>query len=110
VNRRRALAALLAGLGLAASSAVRAEPFSRLRELRRRLTDDDRDLRGRDGTSLDGAVQRWRERIGGRVLSAETRREEDRSIHHIRIITDQGRVRRLRIDADTGRVIEPRRR
>jgi uncharacterized membrane protein YkoI len=104
------LAILSGALGLAAASAAGAEPFARLRELRRRLSDDDRDWRGRKGTGLDGAVSRWRERIGGRVLSAETRKDDGRSIHHIRIITDQGRVRRLRIDADTGRIIEPRRR
>lgn len=43
----------------------------------------------------------------GRVLSAETQRFEGRSEHRLRVLTDDGRVRRLRIDAQTGQRLPP---
>ena len=50
-------------------------------------------------TSLDQAVSEARQRYDGRVISAETQRHNGRESHHIRILTNDGRVRRLRIDA-----------
>jgi len=58
--------------------------------------------------SLDNVVRRIRKETNGRVLSAETRTIEGRRIHVIRILTGDGRVRRLRVDADSGRRL-PRR-
>jgi uncharacterized membrane protein YkoI len=54
-------------------------------------------------TSLDDAVSEARERYPGRVISAETRREDGRESHRIRILTDEGRVKRFEIDAESGR-------
>lgn len=54
-------------------------------------------------TSLEQAVNEARERYPGRVLSAETRREAGREAHRIRILTDDGRVKRLEMDAESGR-------
>ena len=51
-------------------------------------------------TSLEEAVSEARERYNGRVLSAETERRDGRESHRIRILTDDGRVKRLNIDAD----------
>ena len=51
---------------------------------------------------LENAVSRVRDRTGGRVLSAETRVLDGRRTHVIRILTDDGRVRRLREDAENG--------
>jgi uncharacterized membrane protein YkoI len=61
--------------------------------------------------SLDQAVSEARERYSGRVLSAETQRRNGRDRHRIRILTDDGRVKRLDIDPDSGRRIQrqPRR-
>ncbi len=53
--------------------------------------------------SLDEAVSEARDRYNGRVLSAETERRGDRESHNIRILTRDGRVKRLQIDADNGR-------
>ena len=53
--------------------------------------------------SLDEAVSDARDRYPGRVLSAETRRQNGRDMHNIRILTRDGRVRRYRIDADAER-------
>lgn len=56
--------------------------------------------------SLDSAVARARRRTGGRVLSAETRVQQGREVHVIRILTDDGKIRRIREDARTGRPID----
>lgn len=53
--------------------------------------------------SLDEAVSDARDRYNGRVLSAETRRRDGRESHKIRILTNDGRVKRLQIDAESGR-------
>lgn len=53
--------------------------------------------------SLDEAVSDARDRYPGRVLSAETQHRNGRESHRIRILTDQGRVKRLDIDAESGR-------
>jgi uncharacterized membrane protein YkoI len=52
--------------------------------------------------SLEEAVSSARDRYPGRVLSAETRNEDGRTRHNIRILTNDGRVRRLQIDAQSG--------
>ena len=63
----------------------------------------------RRDTSLDDAVSRVRRQSEGRVLSAETVRKDSREEHRVRIITDDGRVRRYRMDAQTGNLL-PRKR
>lgn len=54
-------------------------------------------------TSLEQAVSEARDRHPGRVLSAETQRRNGRESHNIRILTDDGRVHRLHMDAESGR-------
>ena len=61
-------------------------------------------------TSLDDAVSEARDRYPGRVLSAETRRRDGRDSHRIRILTDDGRVKRLNMDAESGRFQKRQRR
>jgi uncharacterized membrane protein YkoI len=51
--------------------------------------------------SLDDAVSRVRQQTQGRVLSAEERDSEFK----IRIITKGGKVRRLRVDPETGEIV-----
>lgn len=57
----------------------------------------------RYGESLDDVVSGLRRRNAGRVLSADTVEEEGRSVHRIRILNHEGRVRGLRFDGATGR-------
>ena len=52
--------------------------------------------------SLDEAVSEARERYNGRVLSADTQRRDGRESHRIRILTNDGHVKRLQIDAGSG--------
>jgi len=66
-------------------------------------------LSARGDISLDQAVEQARERTGGRVISAETRGEDGRRIHNIRILTNDGKVRRLQIDAGSDHRSDKRR-
>lgn len=61
------------------------------------------------GMSLDEAVSRARRQSGDKVLSAETVRVNGRRVHRIKILTTDGRVKRVQFDADTGQAA-PRRR
>lgn len=60
-------------------------------------------LAGDRRKSLDQAVEEARDRYPGRVLSAETRNRGGKESHKIRILTDDGRVKRLNVDAESGR-------
>jgi uncharacterized membrane protein YkoI len=60
--------------------------------------------------SLDYAVNRARNEYNGRVISAETVRADNGPTHNVRILTNDGRVRRLRFDSSTGEYIKPPRR
>ena len=53
--------------------------------------------------SLDQAVEQAKQRLGGRVISAETRERDGKRIHNVRILTKEGKVRRLRINAEGDR-------
>lgn len=55
--------------------------------------------------SLDGAVSRIREREKGRVLSADEEYDNGDSVYRIRVLTDDGKVKRLRVDPRSGRTI-----
>lgn len=54
------------------------------------------------GMSLNEAIARAQSRFPGKVVKAETQRRNGRMQHVVRIISDQGRVRTFRIDAQTG--------
>jgi len=60
-------------------------------------------LSARGYISLDQAVEQARDRTGGRVISAETREKNGHRVHNIRILTNDGKVRRLQIDAGDDR-------
>jgi uncharacterized membrane protein YkoI len=58
----------------------------------------------RGSLSLAQATAIAQGRFRGRVVSAETVQQGGRVIHVIRILGDDGRVRTLRVDAETGAV------
>ncbi len=60
-------------------------------------------LAGDRRKSLDQAVEEARDRYPGRVLSAETKNRGGRESHKIRILTNDGRVKRINVDAESGR-------
>ena len=59
----------------------------------------------KDEVSLDDAVEIVRKRYGGRVISASTRKDNGRKVHVIKILSDEGRVRTVRVDADSGKLM-----
>lgn len=61
------------------------------------------------GYSLDRAVEGVRSRTGGRVLSADTVRRDGKSaVYDIKVLTNDGRVRRMAIDSETGEAVQRR--
>ena len=52
--------------------------------------------------SLDDAITLVKEKIGGRVLRAEILHRDNLTVYQIRIITDDGRVRTINVDAQNG--------
>jgi hypothetical protein len=54
------------------------------------------------GLSLAQATAIAQGRFQGRVIRAETMQTAERVVHEIRILGDDGRVRTVRIDAQTG--------
>jgi uncharacterized membrane protein YkoI len=59
----------------------------------------------RGGVSLSQATAIAQSRVPGRVVSAKTVMAGDRVIHEIRILGDDGRVRTVRVDAQSGAVM-----
>lgn len=53
--------------------------------------------------SLDEATKHVRQDSRNKVLGAKTETIEDRKVHVIKILTPDGRIQHLRIDAETGR-------
>ena len=50
-----------------------------------------------DGMTLSEAVESVRRSTGGRIVSAETRQNGNREVHHIKVLTEDGKVKTYRI-------------
>ena len=50
-----------------------------------------------NGKSLSEAVEQVRRQTGGRILSAETKVEGGREVHHIKVLTKDGKVKTHRV-------------
>lgn len=83
-------AIFLAGGAMAPLTPVAAEPL--------------RVAQANNGISLAQATRMVREQSGGQVLRAETKRDKGRTVHRIRVLTEDGRVRTFTVDAETGRI------
>jgi uncharacterized membrane protein YkoI len=46
-----------------------------------------------DGKSLSEAVEQVRRQTNGRIISAETKVRNGREVHHIKVLTDDGKVK-----------------
>ncbi len=49
-------------------------------------------------TSLSQAIESVRSRTGGKVVSAETRVQDGREVHHIKVLTKDGKVKTHRVN------------
>jgi uncharacterized membrane protein YkoI len=56
------------------------------------------------GVSLDEAVAMVRNRYGGKVIGADTVEEHGRKVHVIKLLSDKGRVRTVKVDAESGKI------
>jgi len=54
------------------------------------------------GVSLDQAVQMAQRRYGARAVKAETLSQGDRRVHRIRLMSPEGKVWHVHVDAATG--------
>ena len=54
------------------------------------------------GISLDQAVEMAQRRYQAKAVRAETIRQGDRRIHQIRLLSADGKVRNVRVDAESG--------
>jgi len=54
--------------------------------------------------SLDQAVAMVRKRFGGKVISAETVSDGGKTTYVIKLLSDEGRVRTVRVDAESGKI------
>lgn len=62
--------------------------------------DDTPDLRttqGNGGKSLSEAIDQVRRQTGGQILSAETRVNGNREVHHIKVLTQDGKVKTFKV-------------
>jgi len=50
------------------------------------------------GMSLSQAIESVRRRTGGKVVSAETRVEGGREVHHIKVLTKDGKVKTHKVN------------
>ena len=51
-----------------------------------------------DGMSLSQAIESVRRRTGGKVVSAETRVQGGREVHHIKVLTKDGKVKTHKVN------------
>lgn len=61
------------------------------------LETDERASQGNGGKSLSEAVEQVRRQTGGQILSAETRMQGNREVHHIKVLTKDGKVKTHKI-------------
>ena len=62
-------------------------------------------VRGQGGLSLDAVVQMVQQRYNARVVRAETRQEDGRTVYVLRLLNADGKVWSVRVDADSGAVL-----
>lgn len=51
-----------------------------------------------DGMTLSQAIESVRRKTGGKVVSAETRVQGGREVHHIKVLTKDGRVKTHKVN------------
>ena len=61
--------------------------------------------RAQGGLSLDAVVQMVQQRYNARVVRAETRQENGRTVYVLRLLNADGKVWSVRVDADSGAVL-----
>jgi uncharacterized membrane protein YkoI len=99
--QKRILLALIA-LALAGAGGLAVAPADAQGLVDRRPRDDNSIQPG--GYSLDDAVELAQSRYRAKAVKAETVEEQGRRVHYIRLLSAEGRVWTVRVDATTGRM------
>jgi uncharacterized membrane protein YkoI len=55
--------------------------------------------------SLDAIVRQMEQRFNARVVRAETREEKGRTVYVLRLLSEDGKVWTVKVDADSGAVL-----
>ena len=55
--------------------------------------------------SLDAVVRQMEQRFNARVVRAETREEKGRTVYVLRLLSEDGKVWTVKVDADSGAVL-----
>lgn len=50
-----------------------------------------------NGLTLNQAVEQVRRQYKGRIVSAETKRSGNREVHHVKVLTDDGKVKTVKV-------------
>jgi uncharacterized membrane protein YkoI len=66
-------------------------------QYRDRAAPDIRVAQNNGGKSLSEAIDQVRQRTGGRILSAETKVSGGREVHHIKVLTEDGKVKTYKV-------------
>jgi aspartate-semialdehyde dehydrogenase len=53
------------------------------------------------GMTLDQAVEQVRQQYNGRIVSAETKISGNREVHYIKVLTEDGKVKTIRVPGRT---------
>lgn len=101
MNTRIALAVASLVLGLGAAAAARAQDLP-AGELIEELERIEAAPLAR-GISLDEAIDRVQRQYGARVVRAEVRESRGRTVYVLRLLSREGRVWTVRVDAQSGR-------
>ena len=87
---------------LAACLPVRAAAFDLEQALKEQHVQYQEDAEHRavqsDGMTLSQAIESVRSRTGGKVVSAETRVQGGREVHHIKVLTKDGKVKTHKVN------------
>ena len=97
------ISAIFLGCALLAMMPLDADAFDReqsLREIQVQYDDasrPDHRIAQSNGLSLSQATEQVRRQTGGKILSATTKVSGSREVHHIKVLTDDGKVRTHKI-------------
>lgn len=69
------------------------------------LRTSDLQFSGQQEIGLEQAIIRVRQDTGGQVLDAHSREEGERKVHVIKVLTPQGHIRLVPVDAHTGELL-----
>jgi uncharacterized membrane protein YkoI len=99
---RRSLAALAIALAIAGVQPV---AWAKAPHADKHEPAQGRSRHAQGGISLDAVVRQMEQRFNARVVRAETREEKGRTVYVLRLLSEDGKVWTVKVDADSGAVL-----